>query len=184
MNNLDWLVQNTLKGDVSCDNPEDMAHTLAAQKELSEIKEAKARPLIGIGVAIFWQDHVLLHMRKGKHSPDVWAFPGGHLEFGETFAQCAMRETQEECGTDLRVKVPKFWTAVNTVYEDENRHYVVIFMYTHHTGGTPRNMEPDKGDEWRWFDVRWLPSPLMMGIECLRDMGLLQVDKIPERMMP
>jgi 8-oxo-dGTP diphosphatase len=142
----------------------------------------KDRPLVGVGVAIFWKDHVLLHKRKGNHAPDVWAFPGGHLEFGETFQECALRETREECGTDLRVKVPKFWTAVNTVYQDEGRHYVVIFMYTHHTGGVPVNTEPDKGDEWHWFHVDALPSPLMMGIEELRERGLLKVEAIPERM--
>lgn len=184
MNNLGWLVANTLGGGVSIDNPNDLTRVIAAQKELMEIKEAQARPLIGIGVAIFWHDHVLLHRRKGNHAPDVWAFPGGHLEFGETFAECALRETREECGTDLRVKVPKFWTAVNTVYESENRHYVVIFMYTHHTGGVPQNMEPDKGDQWRWFDVRNLPEPLMMGIAELEKLGMLRPENLPDRMVP
>lgn len=137
------------------------------------MKEDSVRPRIGVGVAIFWGHQVLLHKRSAGHSPNVWAFPGGHLEFGETFADCALRETREECGTDLRVKVPKFWTAVNTIYEEEGKHYVVIFMYTHHTGGSPRNMEPTKGGEWRWFHVDGLPLPLMMGISDLQKMGLL-----------
>lgn len=173
MKNLEWLVENSINGDASGDCPSDLQKMLEARKELEILKEDNLRPKIGVGVAIFCGHQVLLHKRAAGHSPNVWAFPGGHLEFGETFVDCALRETREECGTDLRVKVPRFWTAVNTVYEEEGKHYVVIFMYTHHTGGSPRNMEPTKGGEWRWFHVDALPAPLMMGISDLQKMGLL-----------
>lgn len=140
------------------------------------------RPLVGVGVAIFNNEHVLLHKRKGTHAPGVWAFPGGHLEFGETFEECALREVQEECGGDLRIKRPKFWTAVNTVYPDEGRHYVVIFMYSTAVKGVAFNTEPDKGDDWQWFHVDNLPSPLMMGIEELKQRGFLARECLPARM--
>ena len=34
------------------------------------------------------------------HRPGLWAFPGGALEPGETNADCALREAEEELGID------------------------------------------------------------------------------------
>jgi 8-oxo-dGTP pyrophosphatase MutT (NUDIX family) len=45
--------------------------------------------------------HVLLARRSGYvHRPGTWAFPGGTLEAGETDAECALREADEELGID------------------------------------------------------------------------------------
>lgn len=52
--------------------------------------------------------------------------PGGHLEFGESFENCATREILEETG--LTVQNARFLTATNDVMEDEGKHYVTIFM--------------------------------------------------------
>ncbi len=155
-----------------------------AYEELILLKEDSRRPKIGVGVAIFNAEYVLLHKRKGKHAPGTWAFPGGHLEFGETFDDCALRETREECGDELRITRPKFWTAVNTVYPDEDRHYVVIFMWSVAKSGQALNMEPEKGEDWKWFHVDHLPDPLMQGIQTLRDMGLLKRESLPSKVCP
>lgn len=56
----------------------------------------------------------------------TWAHPGGHLEFGESFEDCARREILEETG--LSVSEIKFLTAVNTVMVEENKHYVTVFV--------------------------------------------------------
>jgi 8-oxo-dGTP diphosphatase len=56
----------------------------------------------------------------------TWALPGGHLEFKESLEECAQREVLEETGLQLRNLT--FLTCTNTVFEDENRHYVTIFM--------------------------------------------------------
>ncbi len=34
------------------------------------------------------------------HRPGTWAFPGGALEHGETDAECALREAEEELGIE------------------------------------------------------------------------------------
>lgn len=51
--------------------------------------------------------------------------PGGHLEFGESFAETAAREVLEETG--LQVGDIKFLTATNDVF-GEGKHYVTIFV--------------------------------------------------------
>lgn len=124
------------------------------------------RPKVGIGAAIRSGDHVLLGLRKGKHAGGTWGFPGGHMEGGETFEQCAIRETEEETG--LILPCVKLWTVENTVFHVETKHYVVVFMVADlPSGQEARVMEPDKCDCWTWFPWDGLPSPLMQGIEKL-----------------
>jgi ADP-ribose pyrophosphatase YjhB (NUDIX family) len=57
--------------------------------------------------------------------------PGGHLEYGETFAETAAREVLEETG--LEVGNIKFLTATNDVF-GEGKHYVTIFVTCTITG--------------------------------------------------
>lgn len=62
--------------------------------------------------------------------------PGGHLEYGESFAECAKREVLEETG--LEVGNVKFLAATNDVF-GEGKHYVTIFVTCTITG---KNNEP------------------------------------------
>ena len=44
---------------------------------------------------------LLLGRRKGSHGEGEYAYPGGHLEHLETFAQCGAREVREETGLEI-----------------------------------------------------------------------------------
>ena len=62
------------------------------------------RPKVGIGVLIVKDGKILLGERIGAHGSGLFALPGGHLEFGETFEETARREVEEETGlTDIRI---------------------------------------------------------------------------------
>jgi len=41
-----------------------------------------------------------VHKKSGSYN-DIWVFPGGHVERGETFAEAAARETREETGLNI-----------------------------------------------------------------------------------
>lgn len=58
---------------------------------------------VGVGVMIFDKDGmILLGKRKGSHGAGEYSFPGGHLEYGESFEECAKREVMEECGIEIK----------------------------------------------------------------------------------
>jgi 8-oxo-dGTP diphosphatase len=59
-------------------------------------------PSIGVGVIIEKDQKVLLLKRGNVHGADSWSTPGGHLDYGETPEECAIRETKEETNLDIQ----------------------------------------------------------------------------------
>lgn len=119
---------------------------------------------------IFKEGKVLLQQRKGSHGEGEYAFPGGHLEYMESFESCARRETAEECGVDI--KNIRFQFLAN-VTKYAPKHYVHIGLLADWAGGDPRVLEPDKSELWDWYDLDDLPQPLFemckMGIESFKN---------------
>jgi len=80
--------------------------------------------------------------------------PGGHLEFGESFAECASRELEEETGLQLSPERMRYLTTVNTVFKDKGKkfHYVTILVGCGlFDGEEPELREPDKCEGWHWI---------------------------------
>ncbi|MGE5309669.1 MAG: nucleotide triphosphate diphosphatase NUDT15 [Sphaerimonospora mesophila] len=61
----------------------------------------KQFPRVGIGVFIFRDGKFLMQQRRGSHGEGTWSIPGGHMEFGETPEQTAIREVREEIGCEI-----------------------------------------------------------------------------------
>ena len=65
----------------------------------------KKHPRVGLAVLLTYEKrgitYVLFGKRRGAHGAGDWAPPGGHLEFGESLAECACREVLEETGALL-----------------------------------------------------------------------------------
>ena len=130
--------------------------------------DKRPMPQVGVCLCVRKGDKMLVHKRKGKHAPGSWAFAGGHLEFYETFEECAIREMREECGP-LEVTWPVFWTAINTRFLEEGKHYVVVVMVCDWISGEPQVMEPKKCECWEWRSWNDLPAPLMQGLQWIKD---------------
>lgn len=123
-------------------------------------------PKVGIGVLIFKGKKILLGKRTGSHGADTWAPPGGHLEFRESFENCAVREVKEETGLDITS--PEFLAVTNDIFEEENKHYVTIFMVAQHPEGQAvENLEPQKTTSWDWFDIKSVPDQLFLPLNDL-----------------
>lgn len=115
------------------------------------------RPAVGIGVMVIKDGKVLMTKRKGAHGTGEYAYPGGHMEFGESFEQCAKREVMEETG--LEIKNVRFLRLDNVV-KYTGKHYVDIALQADWVSGEPQLLEPDRAAEWKWFDFDNLPEPL------------------------
>jgi 8-oxo-dGTP diphosphatase len=128
------------------------AQGMAMEKQAADVK-----PRVGVGVFVFNDGKVLLGRRKGAHGAGDWAPPGGHLEFGESVETCAQRELAEETGLKALSIQTGAWS--NDVI-DGTKHYITLFAVVDQFEGEPQLLEPHKCEEWQWFSVDALPSPL------------------------
>jgi 8-oxo-dGTP diphosphatase len=114
------------------------------------------RPKVGIGIIVLKESRVLLRCRKGAHGTGEYAGPGGHLEYMESFTECAVRETREEAG--IEIMHVRFLCLSNL--KMYGHHYVDIGLVADWGSGEPQVLEPDKCEAWGWYDLDNLPSPL------------------------
>lgn len=118
-------------------------------------------PRVGVTVFLFNEkNEILFGKRKGSHGAGTYAVPGGHLDFGETFEKCAVRELFEE--TDLKMNEEDFFfiTVTNNVFED--RHYVDIALIARIPEGQKIiNVEPEKNEGWFWVDYNNIPEEIL-----------------------
>ncbi|EFH86414.1 nucleotide triphosphate diphosphatase NUDT15 [Ktedonobacter racemifer] len=128
-------------------------------------------PSVGVGVIIRNDDQVLLMKRQNSHGDGTWSMPGGHLEYGESPEECAIREAEEEVGvqiTDLT-----FRTITNDIFEEEGKHYVTIWMEGTYASGEARVNSAREMSEVGWFSWSDLPTPRFLPLEHLLSQGYI-----------
>jgi 8-oxo-dGTP diphosphatase len=113
---------------------------------------------VGIGVFIWKDNKFLMGKRYGSHGHDTWSIPGGHLEFGETIEEGAIREALEETG--ITISNIRFLAITEDFFTEPAKHYVTIWVDSDWTEGEPQITEPDKCEYLEWRDFKNLPSPL------------------------
>ena len=127
--------------------------------------EKGGRPIVGVAAIIIRDGKVLFGKRKGGHGGGTWCPPGGKLEFNEEFDACLIREVREETG--LEVVVDRFAALTNNIFIDEGVHSITIYFICSIRSGSPCVTEPDKFEEWKWFEWGKLPRPLFLPVQRL-----------------
>jgi ADP-ribose pyrophosphatase YjhB (NUDIX family) len=61
-------------------------------------------PLTVVGTVPIWNDQVLLCRRNIEPRYGLWTLPAGFMELGESTAQGALRETDEEAGAQVELE--------------------------------------------------------------------------------
>lgn len=128
----------------------------------------EARPYVGMGILVTRGNRVLLGQRLGSHGAGYYAAPGGHLEYGESFAAAVRREVREETGleiTNLRllsVGNYLFTRPAQAGQAAHERHYVDVDFICEAPTGEAVLCEPDKCAGWAWYALDELPAPLFI----------------------
>ena len=112
---------------------------------------------IGIGVMVMRDGKVLLAKRKSELGRGEYCWPGGKMEFGESFEECARREVLEETG--MKIKNIRFLRLMNLKHFAPKQ-FVDIELMADWASGEPELLEPDKFEEWQWYELDNLPEPL------------------------
>ena len=139
--------------------------------------DAEKRTKIGIGIMIFREGKILLGKRKNISGHGEFAFPGGGLEYMESFEEGALREIEEETG--VKVDNLRFLLLAN-LKDYAPLHFLHVGMVADWKSGEAELKEPEKSESWNWYDLDNLPSPRFktvdMTIEALKT-GKIFFDK-------
>ena len=110
-------------------------------------------PINVVGTVPVWEDRVLLCRRNIEPRRGFWTLPAGFLELGESTAEGALRETDEEAGA--RIELQGLFTVLNVVRVGQ-----VHFFYRAQLQDTGFNPGPEtieaqlfREDEIPWEEI-------------------------------
>lgn len=87
----------------------------------------------------------MLLVKRAK-PPFMWAFPGGHVEFGETTLQAARRELWEETG--ISAQLDHFIGLYEVIRPDVGVHYAIACHAGPWTAGEPQAQSDAAEARW------------------------------------
>lgn len=111
------------------------------------------RPYLGVNVAIFQDDHILLTKREDF---EIWCLPGGAVDPHESLAEAAMREALEETGLTVHL------TRLVGVYSQPDwltGNHIALFAGT--PAGGDLRLCPGETIDIAYFPVTALPPDLV-----------------------
>ena len=102
---------------------------------------------------------LLLRRTNTGYEDGNYSVIAGHVEKGESFTECLIREAKEEAGITL---APEDLEVVHVMHRDSQQktvnQRVDVFFTAKKWEGEITNMEQEKCDDLSWFDLNDLPS--------------------------
>jgi len=129
---------------------------------------------VGVGTAILNEEGKLFITKRGKESKNErgkWEFPGGSVEFGETFEQAIKREVKEEHG--IEIEIIELLGICDHIIPNEHQHWVSPTYICKIKKGIPQIIEPDKCEDIGWFTIEEAEK-LPLSIVTKYDISLLK----------
>jgi 8-oxo-dGTP diphosphatase len=127
------------------------------------LKHMKERhKLIPASYLVLKKENKILMLRRFNtgYKDGFYSFPAGHVEEGESFEECLIREAKEEIGVEIRRESLKELYIIHR-YKDEvllNNARIDVFYIVENWTGEIQNLEPNKCDDLSWFDLENLPE--------------------------
>ncbi len=115
---------------------------------------------VGCTIIVHRHGNVLLGERGEacETAKNLYALPGGRMDYGETPEAGILRELLEETGLEGKKKDLKFFRYANEYFPEQGKHYVSLVFIMELTEGEPILTEPDKCKGWEWIAVENLPE--------------------------
>ena len=107
--------------------------------------EVNMKKTIKVVAAVIENEHeeILCALRSPIMTmPNLWEFPGGKREKGESFRECVKREIEEEVGLKISVR-PHFF---EVIHDFEKTQLVLRFHRCQIQAGEPKSLEGQKLD--------------------------------------
>ena len=132
--------------------------------------------ITSVYIVLTRDNKILLHRRH--HTPfcnDQYCFPAGHPHSkDETLRQALARETKEEIGTEVDLADLELIHVIHRKQlEPIDQRRLHFFFRAKKWKGVPRNMEPDRHDDLRWFEIDDIPNNTIgyvkQAIDCFRN---------------
>lgn len=114
--------------------------------------------IVGANAIVIQNNKILLGKRLNAIGAGTWGLPAGHIEAGETPSHTASREFQEKTG--LRFQSIKLLGYVDGQFLENNTPYQSYFVLGSMESGNPKVCEPEECENWQWFNINKLPTPL------------------------
>ena len=110
-------------------------------------------PLNVVGTLPIWKDKILLCKRNIEPRYGKWTLPAGFMELGETVAQGAARETDEEAGA--QIELLGLYTLMNVVRVGQVHFFyrAKLLSTTFHPGHETIEARLFSEDEVPWDDI-------------------------------
>ncbi len=144
--------------DLTIEEKNNISHRGQALRELKYyLNKLNQAPQYLVPVSVIIKDKkVLLLKRRDPRQDfnDLWEFPGGGVEYGETMEECLKRETYEETGYRVEVvrQLPKFFTAVRNKKDGNYQVFTILFICKIKSGNLKIN--PSEHSSFGWYTYK------------------------------
>ncbi|PTQ74566.1 NUDIX hydrolase [Celeribacter persicus] len=118
-------------------------------------------------LAVCQRDGKFLMVERGKDpARGTWGFPGGHVEFGETLAEAAARELEEETG--VIAEAGAVIDHVELIFREGDRvahHFLLVAVSCRYIAGEPVAADDAAAVDWmRYEDLLTTDRPLSQNV--------------------
>ncbi len=115
------------------------------------------------------KNEILLQQRANTGYLDgYWDFPSGHVEYGESIQDTAIRELKEEVGLTAHLK-DLHLTHVDQYFLD--RDYINFIFVATKWSGKPKIGEPEKCSGVKFFPINSLPEKCVNMVRAAQQSG-------------